>query len=120
VSGFRRGDGGTDVLRYCVSEECFPGFEEGRAWAVADPVEVGICGHAERTVCVFGFILGICCVQGVPGAVYVPACDEFHDSGGSSVGSLREFPYGEGEAAEALFVGQVVEGVRIPAEYDGG
>ena len=39
------------------------------------------------------------------------------------MGLFREFPYvfehGEGEAAEALFVGQVVEGVCIPAEDDG-
>ena len=74
-------------------------------------------------MCVFGFILGIGCVQGVPRAVYVPSCDRFHDGGASSVGLFREFPYvfehGEGEASEALFVRQVVEGVCIPAEANG-
>jgi hypothetical protein len=29
----------------------------------------------EGTVCVFVFILGVCCVQRVPRAVYVPACE---------------------------------------------
>ena len=86
-------------------------------------MEVRICGLAEGAVCVFGFSLGICCVQGVPGTVYVPACDKFHDSGASSVGLFREFPYvlvhGEGEAAKALFVGQVVEGICIFTEDDG-
>ena len=75
-------------------------------------------------MCIFGFILGACCVQGVPRAVYVPACDEFYDGGASSVGLFGEFSYafehGEGESSDALFVGQVVEGFCIPAEYDGG
>jgi hypothetical protein len=39
------------------------------------------------------------------------------------MGLLRKFPYafkhGEGEASDTLFVGQVVEGICIPAEYDG-
>ena len=107
-----------------MSEEWFPGLQKGWTWAVADPVEIRICGHAEGAVCVFDFILGICCVQGVPGAVYVLACDKFHDCGVSSVGLFREFPcvfeHGEGEASEALFVGQVVEGVCIASEDDGG
>jgi hypothetical protein len=38
-----------------MSEECFSGFEESWAWAVADPVEVRVYSHAEGTVCVFGF-----------------------------------------------------------------
>ena len=74
-------------------------------------------------VCGFGFSLEICSVQEVPGAIYVPACDKFHDDGASGVGLFREFPklfeHGEGKASKALFVGQVVEGVCIPAEGDG-
>jgi hypothetical protein len=112
-----------DVLTNGLLKEWCPECEEGWAWAVADPVEVRVCGHAKWAVCVFGFVLGICCVQEVPGAVYVPACDKFHDSGASSVGLFRELPYvlehGEGEASEALFVGQVVESGFIPAENDG-
>jgi hypothetical protein len=104
-------------------EKCFSGIEEGWTCAVADPVKVRVYGHAEGTVCVFGFILRIGCVQGVPETIYVPACDEFHDSGASSVGLLGEFPYavehGEGESANLLFACHVVEGDCIPAEYDG-
>jgi hypothetical protein len=45
------------------------------------------------------------------------------NGGASSVELFGEFPYafehGEGEASDELFAGQIVEGVCIPAEYDG-
>ena len=55
------------------------------------------------------FVLGVYGVKGIPGAVYIPSGDEFHDGGASGVGLLGQFPYtfehGEGEATDVLFVG---------------
>jgi hypothetical protein len=62
MSGSCRGDSDTDELVYGLSEECFSGFEVSWAWVVTDPVEIGVYGHAQGTVCVFGFVVGVGCV----------------------------------------------------------
>ena len=48
-----------DELGYGMLEQGFSGFEEGWTWAVADPVEVRVNGHAEGAVRIFGFVAGV-------------------------------------------------------------
>ena len=43
-------------------EQGFSGFKEGWTWAVADPVEVRVYGHAEGAVRIFSFVSGVSCV----------------------------------------------------------
>ena len=51
-----------DELRYGMLEQNFSGFEEGWTWAVANPVEVRVYGHAEGAVRIFSFVSGVSCV----------------------------------------------------------
>ena len=65
----------SDELWDGVSEKSFAWFLQSWAWTFTDSVEVRVYCHAERAVRVFSFVLRVCGVQGVPGAVYVPASD---------------------------------------------
>ena len=76
-------------------------------------------------MCVFGFSLGICCVQGVPGASTFQPVISFMTVERLAWDCLGSFhmlyvlEHGEGEASKALFVGQVVESIYISTEDDG-
>ena len=51
-----------DELRYGMLEQGFSEFEESWTWAVADPMEVRVDGHAEGAVRIFSFVSGVSCV----------------------------------------------------------
>ena len=51
-----------DELGYGMLEQGVSGLEKGWAWAVADPVEVRVNGHAERAVRIFSSVSGVSCV----------------------------------------------------------
>ena len=62
MSGFYRGNSVPDELRYGMLEQGFSGFKEGWTWAVADPAEVRVDGHAEGAVRIFSFVSRVSCV----------------------------------------------------------
>ena len=62
MSVFYRSNSVPDELRYGMLEQGFSGLEEGWTWAVADPVEVRVNGHAEGAVRIFRFVSGVSCV----------------------------------------------------------
>ena len=56
------GKGVPDELGYGMLVQGFSRFEEGWTWAVADPMEVRVNGHAEGAVSIFSFVSGVSCV----------------------------------------------------------
>ena len=65
---------------------------EGRTWAFAYPVQVGVRCEAEGAACIDKLGLGVLSVEGVSGAIYVPAGDEFQDGRSTGIGLLMQFP----------------------------
>ena len=73
-------------------DECVSGLFECRTWAFAYPVQVGVRCEAEGAACIDKLGLGVLGVEGISGAIYVPAGDEFQDGRASGVGLLMQFP----------------------------
>ena len=58
-------------------DERVSGLFEGRTWAFAYPVQVRVRCEAEGAACIDKLGLGVLGVEGISGAIYVPAGDEF-------------------------------------------
>ena len=65
---------------------------EGRTWAFAYPVQVGVRCEAEGAACIYKLGLGVLGVEGISRAVYVSASDEFQDGRATDIGLLMQFP----------------------------
>ena len=68
------------------------GLFEGRTWAFAYPVQVGVRCEAEGAACIYKLGLGVLGVEGISRAIYVPAGDEFQDGRATGIGLLMQFP----------------------------
>ena len=73
-------------------DERVSGLFEGRTWAFAYPVQVGVRCKAEGAACVYKLGLGVLGVEGISGAIYVLAGDEFQDGRSTGIGLLMQFP----------------------------
>ena len=65
---------------------------EGRTWAFAYPVQVGVRCEAEGAACIDKLGLGVLGVESISRAIYVPAGDEFQDGRSAGIGLLMQFP----------------------------
>ena len=72
-------------------DERVSGLFEGRTWAFAYPVQVGVRCEAEGASCIYKLGLGVLGVESVSGAIYVPASNELQDGRASGVGLLVQF-----------------------------
>ena len=73
-------------------DERVSGLFEGRTWAFAYPVQVGVRCEAERAACIDELGLGVLSVEGISRAIYVPAGDEFQDGRSTGIGLLMQLP----------------------------
>ena len=73
-------------------DERVSGLFEGRTWAFAYPVQVRVGCEAEGAACIDKLGLGVLSVEGISGAIYVPAGDEFQDGRSTGIGLLMQVP----------------------------
>ena len=69
-------------------QERVPRLFKGGAWAFAYPVQVRVRCEAEGAACIDKLGLGVLSVEGISGAIYIPAGDEIQDCRSTGIGLL--------------------------------
>ena len=69
-------------------EERVPRLFEGRTWAFAYPVQVRVRCEAEGAACIDKLGLRVLSVEGISGAIYIPAINKLQDGRASGIGLM--------------------------------